>query len=134
MQLSNNEFLSQFEAKSLLPEEFTHIGHLRLAWLYIKQYDLDTAIDKLTNGINAYASSLGAPEKFHHTITEALARIIQHRIKQQSYANFEDYLHKNDDLTNNALQVLHTYYTADCLNSEAAKLAFVAPDKKSFYE
>lgn len=77
MGLPDNEFLKQFEAKKLPPEEFTHTGHLRLAWLYINQYELDTAIDKITHGIDAHASSLGAPDKFHYTITEALVRIMQ---------------------------------------------------------
>ena len=134
MNRSNDDFLQQFETKTLPPDEFTHNGHLRLAWLYIRQYPLETAIKKITQGINDYANSLGAADKFHYTITEALVRIMHQRIEQKPDDDFESFLSVNSDLISDALSVLYNYYSPDYLHSANAKIAFQQPDIRQFHD
>jgi hypothetical protein len=43
-QLNDTEFLFQFENQTLDMRHFNHMGHLRLAWLYLSRYDVDTAV------------------------------------------------------------------------------------------
>ncbi len=88
MKLSDKEFIEAFEDQSLQPELFNHYGHLRLGWLYLKAYPLDIAIEKTVSGISAYASSLGATDKFQHTLTEAIIRIMAVRMKQKPFDSF----------------------------------------------
>lgn len=79
--LSDEDFFSQFEALTLDPVHFTHLGHLRLGWLYLERYDTASAIDRACKGIKAYAESLGASTKFNLTMTNAFIRIIAARKK-----------------------------------------------------
>lgn len=132
MHLSDEHFLAQFADKSLPPEQFTHIGHLRLAWLHLRQNSLEHVVNELTNGIDAYATNLGAAEKFHFTITEALLRVMNYRMSLQSQTDFDSFLKANTDLQQNALAVLYQYYSEERLHSLEAKQKFIAPDKQPF--
>ncbi|MCX4027199.1 hypothetical protein [Spartinivicinus marinus] len=132
MPLSDQDFIEQFEQQTLPTEYFNHVGHLRLAWLYLQQYELNAAINKTTTGIQAYANHLGVKDKFHHTITEALVHIIHHRTLAIVDSNFSDFLLANQDLVNNAKDVLGQYYSASVLFSAEAKKLFVEPDKLAF--
>ncbi|MGI9286801.1 MAG: hypothetical protein ACR2P1_15545 [Pseudomonadales bacterium] len=132
MSLSDNVFLHQFEEMTLPAEEFTHRGHLRLAWLYLNRYGLQVAIEKTTNGIRAYAASMGATDKFHHTLTEAIVRIMFSRLQRNRTKNFDTYLLTNQDLVENISDVVHSHYSENHLNSTTAKRGFVAPDVKDF--
>lgn len=132
MSLPDVDFIAQFEQKILPSEDFNHIGHIRLAWLYLQQHELTDAIVKTTTGIQAYAIHLGAKDKFHHTITEALVHIIYNRSLKQANTHFSDFLLANQDLVNDAKAVIQQYYSAEVLTSIEAKKYFVKPDKLAF--
>lgn len=129
MKLSDSTFLQQFENLSLDPQHFNHCGHLRLTWLYLNQYSLEISLDKIAGGITRYASSLGASEKFHATITEALVRIVARRMRQFKPRNWDEFQHQNEDLFTDSNQVLRHYYSDQLLNSEQAKNQFMQPDE-----
>lgn len=130
--ISDQAFIEQFENQTLPPELFNHHGHLRLAWLYLQRYPLQQAIEKVTTGISAYASSLGAKDKFQHTLTEAIVRIMALR-KAQSHADtLESYLADNYDLVDSIGSVVGTYYSQELLNSEQARSGFMSPDLAPF--
>ena len=128
MQLSDSTFITQFENLSLNPENFNHIGHLRLCWLYLNQYELESAIEKTCTGIQLYATSLGAKEKFHRTITEFLVRMINDRNQMDPCSSFDVFLDKNEDLVTDALSLLEQYYSNDLLDSPAARISYLKPD------
>ena len=132
MNLSDNDFLAQFERQTLPDDEFDHRGHLRLAWLYLKNEPLDAAVKKTTDGIEAYATSLGATNKFHHTLTEAIVRIMHGRLQQANSQTLDEFLIDNPDLVENMTGVLRSYYSEGRLNSEVARLSFNSPDIRSF--
>ncbi len=88
MHLSDQDFIHQFEQKTLPLKEFNHRSHLRLAWLYLHKYSLLPALKKITEGIEAFAVSLGANDKFHHTLTEAIVRIMHLRCQQDKAETF----------------------------------------------
>ncbi len=79
--LNDATFIAQFENQTLSSAHFNHIGHLRLAWLYLERYPLEQAISLVCGGIKAYAESLGASTKFHFTITNAIVRIMAMRMQ-----------------------------------------------------
>ncbi len=132
--LTDQEFLLQFEQLTLDPSHFNHIGHIRLAWLYLTQDTLETAREKIIGGIQAYASSLGATDKFHATITHALVQIIAVRMSVVSDLSWETFLAQNSDLVDDAWQVLSTYYSTEMLQSEEARLQSLSPDIKPLPE
>ena len=130
--INDDDFLQQFGSQSLEPVHFNHLGHLRLAWLYLKRFGLEQAIAKVSKGIVLYATSLGAADKYHATITEALMRIMAKRMQQSNFGNWQDFLQQNQDLVEDALSLLTRNYSKGLLFSEAAKSEFMEPDIRSF--
>ena len=131
MCLSDDSFLHQFECQTLPIEEFGHLGHLRLAWLYLNRCDLETAIEKTTRGISAYATSQGATDKFHHTLTEAIVRLMFARMQACEGRTLDEYLEAHQDLVDNINSVVLTHYSKEVLFSPAAKAHFIKPDLMS---
>jgi hypothetical protein len=122
--LSDTEFLAEFCACSLPPACFRHADHLRLAWLYVhQQHSLKTAIDKVRDGIRAYATHLGRPELYHETITVAWV----HLIASHDEPTFEEFLRMNEHRLNGEL--LHRFWSPELLRSETAGREWVAPDR-----
>ena len=127
-QIDDNEFLTQFENQTLSPIHFRHVGHLRLAWLYLNSNDVETAVQLVCSGIQNYAGSLGATTKFHLTITDALVRIVAKRVDTMGEKRWELFLDENNDLVEDALSVLYQHFSKDLLFSEEARTSLVQPD------
>ena len=130
--LSDDDFLKQFEDHSLPPEYFSHLGHLRLAWLYVTKHDLDTAISKTCDGIKSYAESLGAHDKFNYTMTHAFVKIMHQRMLDQGDHGWSEFLNRNQDLVNTAVEVLLQYFREETLFSENARKQLVSADLMPF--
>ncbi|WP_323844000.1 hypothetical protein [Microbulbifer magnicolonia] len=128
MQLDDETLIAQFRDRTLSPEYFDHRGHLRVAWLYLRRYPLADACAHMCADTRAYATSLGAPGKYHHTITEALMRIVGLRLCGSENQNFDAFLAANPELLRNASGLLRRHYSDACLDSEAARSGWVAPD------
>ena len=90
LQLSDAEFEEQFRRATLDPIVFNHEAHLRLAWIHIRKYGLDTAIDNICTQLTAYVGKLGASEKFNKTLTVAAIKAVHHFINR---SDREDFLH-----------------------------------------
>ena len=127
-QLDDEEFLTQFKNQTLGPDQFNHIGHLRLSWLYLNSNDVETAVKLVCSGIQAYAISLGVAEKFNLTITDTIVRIIATRIEAMPERKWEIFLDENRDLVEDALSLLSQYFSKEVLFSEEARTSLVQPD------
>ena len=128
--IDDQTFLTQIENLTLDKIYFNHVGHLRLAWLYLESYETDIAVNKTCQSIKAYAESLGARQKFNKTITDALVRIMAKRkagLVNESWSNF---IKTNTDLVEDAFSVLLQYYSKERLLSEEARLSVVSADIK----
>lgn len=129
MKIEDIEFIAKFENLSLDPMEFNHLGHLRIAWLYLNHCELEEAIVKVTSGIFKYASNLGAPDKFRHTLTAAIVRIIAKRLTASGKGSFSDFIKNNQDLLDDLPGVLNMHYSHAVLYSDEAKKVYVQPDR-----
>lgn len=129
MQLNDETFLASFDRRELDPEHFDHRGHLRMAWLHLKRYGLEEATSRVCGGICELASQFGAPDKYNHTLTEALIRIMAKRMEGSGQRGFEDFLAANTDLVSDARALLARYYSDELLYSAEARRAWVAPDR-----
>jgi hypothetical protein len=132
--LSDKEFLMQFENKTLNHKHFNHIGHLRIAWLYLSNNTIDQALALTCVGISEYAESLGAKDKFNKTITTALVHIIYKRINNKAASGhcWHDFINHNIDLIDNALSILYQHFSKELLFSESAKQEVVSPDRQNY--
>jgi hypothetical protein len=118
------EFVRAFESCELPPELFHHRDHIRLAWIYLHQYGAEQATVRIASAIRNYAAHLGVSAKYSETVTVAWMRLLA----QAPGATF-------DEITRDYPQVLskdylREFYSDAALSSDAAKTAFVEPDKK----
>jgi hypothetical protein len=125
----DKQFLARFEALTLEPRSFDHKAHLRLAYLCIMQDGLEPAIERVGRGIRAFAEHLGANDKYHQTITEALVRVIGLRLARQPAPDWQRFFELNPDLVNQAKEVLLQHYSPERLFSVEARSRFIEPDR-----
>lgn len=128
MNLTDDDFLRRFEACTLDPGRFDHRAHLRVAWLYLGRQPLSPAIASTCRGIRRFAGNAGAPDKFHHTITEFLVRTIDRRMKTTPVTDFDAFVDDNRDLLDDALGLVHRCYSRSLIQSEEARVRWVEPD------
>lgn len=130
--INDSDFLFQFENQSLDHIYFDHLGHLRIAWLYLNAQDVDSAVHSTCTGIKTYAESLGAKDKFHYTITNAFVRIIAKRIHALNDRSWQGFIRQNNDLVNDAMSVLLLHFSEELIFSEVAKTSIIAPDLREY--
>ncbi len=128
--LNDANFIKQFEQLTLPPEQFSHTGHIRLAWLYLSNNKREEAIEKAKRGIKAYAESLGAKDKYHTTITHYLVKEIADRQALQPAESWQSFITQNGDLELDAISVLLQYFSKHRLFSDKARVELIKPDKK----
>lgn len=120
-------FLQAFEDGKLSPSEFSHRGHIRMAWLYLHAYGWDEGISRIRSGIQTFAARLGATSKYHETITVFWARVVQHMITDQPQIdNFEDFLAAFPEILDSHL--IERHYSKEVLRSPLARQQWVEPD------
>lgn len=124
--LSDNQFLAAFLEARLDRTQFDHHGHLRAAWLLLRRQPLPEAIETTCRGIEALALKFGAPGKFHRTRTEALMRLMAPAAT--GAADWAQFLQRETALVADARALLARHYSSARLDSDAARLGFVAPD------
>jgi hypothetical protein len=78
--LDDHEFLRQFEDCSLPFKEWTHRAHIKVAYLYLRQNDYETALAKMRRGIQAYNAVHKVPEcdtsGYNETTTCAMMQLV----------------------------------------------------------
>ncbi len=125
---ADRQFLASFEACEIGGAEFHHREHLRLAYIYLSLFPYAAALEKMETGLRDFLAHLGAPaSKYHHTLTEAWLRAVQHFIDRAGpTADFEQFLEIASQLLDK--EIMGTHYSPDLLWSDAARASFVEPD------
>ena len=129
VELSDSEFLAAFLECRLPAAQFGHRGHLRIAWLLLQQQPLECAVEQICTGIARLATHLGAPGKYHRTLSEALVRIMAHG--GAATLPWDEFLRANPALLTDVMPTVGRYYSPELLGSARARAAFVAPDRLS---
>lgn len=131
-QLSDREFLDQFENCLLIPSLFTHEAHLRLAWLNIELFGLEIAHGKICEQIKRFASHNGAPEMYHHTVTIAAVYAVNHFKKRSTSSTFKQYIIEFPELLTEFKAIINSHYSIDIFQSKKAKKEYIQPDISPF--
>ena len=121
--LSDGEFLKRYESHAL--KGFSHEDHVRMAFAYARRGGVAAAVGGARR-IRGFAEAIGAPGKYHETLTVAWARVIAHRALESEASSFEEFLETYPQLRRRDL--LSAHYTPELLFSPAARAAFVEPD------
>ncbi len=121
-------FLASFEACEISGADFHHREHLRLAYVYLTLHPYVLALEKMETGLRHFLAHLGAPaSKYHHTLTEAWLRAVQHFIDRAGPTrDFAQFLETAGQLLDK--EIMGTHYSTDLLWSEAARASFIEPD------
>lgn len=130
--LDDLTFEQQFADCTLDPTLFSHEAHLRLAWIHIRKYGIDQAIENICPQIKNYAASLGAHDKYNETVTIAAIRAVYHFMLRSQTANFQDFITENPRLKTSFKQLLYSHYRTDIFTSERAKKEYLEPELLPF--
>jgi hypothetical protein len=129
--MSDDEFLEQFEAASLPFEQWHHRAHVKVAYLYLVRYGLEIAAQKLPEGIRAYNRRHKIQDTptggYHETMTQAWLRIIHTTIQEYGpRTTADDFFDFHPQLGQK--KILRLFYSAERFMSPLAKREFVPPD------
>ena len=126
--------LRQFEDLTLPFEKWTHRTHVKVAYLYLSQFGLEDAIDRMRAGIKAYNAVNEVPEGpmsgYNETTTQAFLRIVHATLVAYGDAFPTDDADSFCDTHPHLLSksVLRLFYSPAQRLHPDAKTQFVLPD------
>ncbi|WP_353777635.1 hypothetical protein [Winogradskyella sp. 3972H.M.0a.05] len=129
---TDEEFANEFKNATLPPSLFSHEAHLRLAWIYVKAYGIEQAVDMVKSQLINYVNHLGAVSKYNETVTIAAVRAVYHFTLKSKSHNFKDFIDEFPRLKTNFKDILGQHYGIDLFNSKMAKSSFLEPDLLPF--
>jgi hypothetical protein len=127
----DEQFLQQFETKVLPLEEWHHKQHIKVAYLYLRKYPFEEAMEKMREGVKAFNAAKGIPEAldrgYHETMTQAWLRLVHFTLCEYGPAETaEAFYEQSPQLTQK--KTLRFFYTKDRFQTWQAKKEFVEPD------
>jgi hypothetical protein len=128
--MTDEELLRGFAEGTLSPGEFDHRQHVRLAWLHVTRLPLLDAIAVQAQGLRRLTAAFGVPGRYHATITVGYVLLIAERAAAGRHQTWEAFAVAHPDLLRSARGVLGRHWTEATLQSDAARAAFVPPDRR----
>jgi hypothetical protein len=123
----DREFRVAFESGTVAPAEFGHSAHLRLAYVYLAEHDVDTAARTMRASLLAFLALHGVdPARFHETLTRAWILAVRHFMDRSPSASAADFIAKSTVLLDS--RIMLTHYSPDVLFAPSARASFVEPD------
>lgn len=127
--MTDQEFLKAFEDCSLT--EFHHRDHIRMAWLYLREFGYEKGSSKVAEGIRRFAATKNQNRLYHETITQFWIRLVQHVIENHTPAkDFAEFINSFPRLSDS--KSIFRHYSRDLLMSESARLQCQEPDLMRF--
>jgi hypothetical protein len=126
--LTDDEFVRDFESCALPNSAFHHRDHVRLAWIYFRRHPVLEVLARYTEGLQRFAAFNGHPGLYHETITWAYLFLIHERMADApGDETFEAFEARNPDILAWNPSILDRYYAPEILQSERARRLFVMP-------
>ena len=124
----DREFRAAFEAGAYAPADFSHRAHVRLAYVYLAESDVDLALERMRAALVSFLSHHGIPaSKYHATLTRAWILAVHHFMHRSPEASSsDDFIARNPMLLDS--KIMLTHYSADLLFSDEARAGFVEPN------
>ena len=121
-------FVRAFESGEVLPADFNHAAHVRLAYTCLCGNDIDGAISTMKTALLAFLNRNGISEnKYHDTLTGAWVMAVDHFMKTRAPTeSAAAFMRANPELLDS--KIMLTHYSAEVLFSAEARVSFVAPD------
>jgi len=124
----DREFRAAFEAGAFAPADFSHRAHVRLAYVYLADSDVNLALERMRAALVSFLSHHGIPaSKYHETLTRAWILAVDHFMHRSTEAtSSDDFIARNPLLLDT--KIMLTHYSASLLFSDTARARFVEPD------
>jgi hypothetical protein len=128
LSLNDREFRAAFEAGAFAPADFSHRAHVRLAYVYLADCDVNLALERYRAALVGFLCHHDIPaSKYHETLTRAWILAVHHFMHRSPQATCaDDFIGRNPLLLDS--KIMLTHYSAGLLFSEAARASFVEPD------
>jgi hypothetical protein len=125
---SDREFRAAFEAGAFAPADFSHRAHVRLAYVYLAESDVELALERYRAALVGFLSHHDIPAtKYHETLTRAWLLGVDHFMHRSPDAiSADDFIDRNPPLLDS--RIMLTHYSADLLFSDRARAEFVEPN------
>lgn len=125
----DRNFRSDFESGAYPPGEFNHRAHVRRAYVYLCDYDIETAYSLMRGALLSFLAYQGVSvSKYHNTLTWAWIMAVRHFMDKTPACESSDvFIGKNSKLLDS--RIMMTHYSADVLFSDEARARFVHPDR-----
>jgi hypothetical protein len=120
--MTDDEFAVTVERGEVPEGGFHHRDHLRLAWIYLRRFGREKAGVRIAETIRRFAAHQGQSARYHETMTQAWLLLVA----GAAGTSFEDVMTARPELLDK--EYLATYYSRGLLETEQARLRFVAPD------
>lgn len=121
-------FVAAFRDTSLPTSAFHHRDHVRMAWLYVREFGPADAVARFAADLKRFAHAKGVPGLYHATITGAFVALIAERLIESPEDDWTAFAAAHPDLLSWKPGVLDRYYSAERLWSAAARAQFLMPD------
>ncbi|MFK2820041.1 hypothetical protein U0L90_07935 [Flavobacteriaceae sp. LMIT009] len=126
--ISDIEFENQFTNCQLDPSLFSHEAHLRLAWIHIKKYGVDQAIENIQSQLKKFVAHVGATDKYHTTLTIVAVRAVDHFMQKSNHTDFQTFIAAFPKLKTDFKALINSHYSFDIFENEKARKKFLEPD------
>ena len=125
---NDREFRAAFEAGAFAPADFSHRAHVRLAYVYLAESDVDLALERMRGALLTFLCHHDIPaSKYHATLTRAWILAVDHFMHRSSVASSaDDFIERNPKLLDT--KIMLTHYSADLLFSDQAREQFIEPN------
>ncbi len=125
---SHQEIIRRFESDLVGEESFHHADHVRLAFAYLSEHRVLSALEKFSSALKRFANARGKSQLYNETITCAYFFLIHERMASCERSSWEDFAARNPDLLVWKGGILERYYSEAALKSDLARRVFILPD------
>ncbi|MDF1813478.1 MAG: hypothetical protein P1V20_14870 [Verrucomicrobiales bacterium] len=134
MTIEDTRLLEAFESKTLSLDQWNQTTHVSIAFLYLQQYDIDEATQRMKQGVIAFNEHNKIVESetsgYNETTTVAFMHIIDSVMKNYGKVfpvdNSRDFCETHPQLLSK--HILRLFYSPERRMDPRAKREFVEPD------
>lgn len=128
MALDDDAFLAAVAAGERPGGRFAHEDHLRLAWIVLRRDGLALGEERVADLIRHLAAALGAPGRYHDTVTRAWTRLVAAALSgMPGDSSFAEFLAAHPALASR--DGLDRHFSPELLAGPEARARWVAPDR-----
>ena len=129
--MDDETFMATFEASAFPMDQWHHREHIKAAYLYLRRYPFDIALERMKASILALNAAQHVPEVpgrgYNETMTQAWLRLVHCCLTQYGpSATADRFYEEHPELSQS--KILRFFYSKDLLSSPRTKTEFVEPD------